>query len=599
MNKSVKVLGILGLLLAVTGCSSVEKKVEKDYELTIVHVNDVHGRAKEGKYDGVGYGRVATIAKNLEKNPKNGKVIMMDGGDTIHGTTFATLNKGESMIEVLNAAGLDYMALGNHDFNYGSKRLQELLPKANFKALGSNVIDKKTGKIIGQEYDIQVINGIKVGFFGLSTPETYFKTNPKNVENIEFIDPIIAAKNIVKKLQKEKVKFIVVVAHLGEDSSTDKKYQSIGVAEAVPEINIIIDGHSHTPLYEKKVVNGVTIVQTGEYSKNVGIVKVDFDILKKGALAIDYKLMTKDEILGQEVGSKATFTKTRKEIVPENYIIKPGDTLMKVSRKYSIPLEEILKYNSQVKNPNSIEIGDVFKVPVMKEVTKPVEENNKVRINEVPEDSRVKSVINRIEMEQKAITEVVVGQSNFKLEGSREVVRTGESNLAQLITDAMRWKTGADIAITNGGGIRTSINPGKITKGDIIAVLPFGNYVITKELKGSQVKEALEYGLRAYPESLGGMAQVSGLVVKFDPKKPEGQKVLEVLIKGEKLNPNKTYLVATNDFMAAGGDGYRSLKDGKEIGHYQGLDEILIEYIEKIGISNNRKNLERRLNPVK
>ncbi|MCJ8341662.1 MAG: 5'-nucleotidase C-terminal domain-containing protein [Cetobacterium sp.] len=600
MNKSVKIFGVFGLLLAVTGCSSTRvSNKEKDYELTIVHVNDVHGRAKEGKYDGVGYGRVATIAKNLEMDKKNGKVIMMDGGDTIHGTTFATLNKGESMIEVLNGAGLDYMALGNHDFNYGEKRLKELLPKAEFTVLGSNVVDKNTGKVIGKEYDIQEIDGVKVGFFGLSTPETYYKTNPKNIENIRFIDPIVAAKSIVKKLQKEKVKFIVVVAHLGEDSSTEKKYQSIGVAEAVPEINIIIDGHSHTPLSEKKVVNGVTIVQTGEYSKNVGVVKVDFDMLKKGSLAIDYRLMSKQEILGEESVNKATFKKKVKELTLKDYTIKPGDTLLKVSREYSVSLDEILKYNKNIKNPNNIEIGNVYKIPVMEEVTKTVIEGTTVRKNGIPEDPKVKEIIERIDKDQRAITEVKVGKSEFKLEGDRSVVRTGESNLAQLITDAMIWKTEADIAITNGGGIRASINEGNITVGDIISVLPFGNYVITKELTGQQIKDALEHGLRAYPESLGGLCQIAGLEVKFNPKNTEGKKVVSIKKDGRDLDLNRTYLVATNDFMAAGGDGYSSLKAGKEIGHFPGLDEVLIEYIKENGISSNRKTVEKRIIPVK
>ena len=98
-------------------------------------------------------------------------------------------------------------------------------------------------------------------------------------------------------MKKEGVTFIVVIAHLGDDESTAKKLQSVGLAEAVPEIDLIIDGHSHTELKEKKIVNGVTIVQTGEYAKNVGVVKVDFDKLKNRNEAIDYTLYTKNVIM--------------------------------------------------------------------------------------------------------------------------------------------------------------------------------------------------------------------------------------------------------------------------------------------------------------
>lgn len=517
MKQSAKILGLMSLILGLSACSVLEPK-DGEYELTLVHVNDIHGRAKEGKYDGVGLARVATIAKALKQDENNGEVLLLDAGDTLHGTTFATLTKGESMVEVLNASGFDYMTLGNHDFNYGTERLKELISLGKYKTLAANVIDKRTGRPLATSYDIKKIDGKKVGFFGLSTPETYYKTNPKNVENIKFVDPIKTAKQIVSEMKKKGVKFIVVITHLGEDSSTEKRYQSIGLAEAVPGIDLIIDGHSHTELTEKKVVNGVTIVQTGEYAKNVGVVKVDLDKLKNKNEAIDYTLYTKD-------------------------IILKGD-------------------------------------------------------NPVQEDILVKSKIDEISKKQEMITSVKVGESPVLLQGDRAFVRTGETNLSQLITDSMIWKTDADVAITNGGGIRASINPGEVTVGDVISVLPFGNYVITKEITGENLQKAIEHGLRSYPESLGGMAQIAGMTVKFNIKNPEYRRVLEIKIGSKRLDPTKKYIVATNDFMAAGGDGYASLNKGKEVGHFGGLDEVLIEYIQKEGIQN-REKIKPRLIPIK
>jgi 2',3'-cyclic-nucleotide 2'-phosphodiesterase (5'-nucleotidase family) len=140
--------------------------------------------------------------------------------------------------------------------------------------------------------------------------------------------------------------------------------------------------------------------------------------------------------------------------------------------------------------------------------------------------------------------------------------------------------TGADVALTNGGGIRTSIDEGSITVGDIISVLPFGNYVITKEITGADLKAALEHGLSKYPDSNGGFPQFGGIKVEMDPKKPAGQRITKITFNNKKKFDLKAkYIIATNDFMAVGGDDYTSLKNGKQVAHYPALDEILIEYI--------------------
>lgn len=512
MRKGIKILGIGSLLFSLLACSSNSIR-DNGYELTLLHVNDMHGRVVEGKYDGVGMARISTIAKELKKDKNNGKVLLLDAGDTFHGTTFATLTKGKSIVEIMNDIPFNYATLGNHDFNYGRERLEELIDIAKYKILAANVYDKETNKPLVQRYDVIKIDGKKVGFFGLSTPETYYKTNPLNVETLVFKEPIEVAKDVVKSMKEQGVEFIVAICHLGDDESTELKYQSIGLAQEVPEINLIVDGHSHTVLDSKKIVNGVTIVQTGEYNKNVGVVKIDLDKIGEES-AINYSLMKKEDILNG-------------------------------------------------KNP-------------------------------VVEDEKIKKKIEKISDEQKKITEKIIGNTPVFLQGDREYVRTGETNLAQLITDAMLWKTKADVAITNGGGIRTSIKEGDIKIGDVISVLPFGNYVVTKEITGEQILLALENGLRAYPNSLGGMAQFAGMKVIIDKTKPEFERVLAVEINGEPLEKDRVYVVATNDFMSAGGDGYSSLKNGKILGNFSGLDEILIKYIQKVGIKN-REIPENRL----
>ncbi len=204
---------------------------------------------------------------------------------------------------------------------------------------------------------------------------------------------------------------------------------------------------------------------------------------------------------------------------------------------------------------------------------------------------------NQVHSKQNLITSVEVGTAPTLFQGDRAFVRTGETNLGHLVTDSMLWKTGADIALTNGGGIRASINPGTVTVGDIISVLPFGNYVVTKEVKGSDLQAAIENGLRAYPDSLGAMVHLSGATVKFNQKNPAYRRTTEIKIGNEILDPNKTYIVAMNNFMAAGGDGYKTLVSGKEVGHYPGLDEVLIEYIKEKGLEGKDK-ITPRIIPI-
>jgi 2',3'-cyclic-nucleotide 2'-phosphodiesterase (5'-nucleotidase family) len=198
-------------------------------------------------------------------------------------------------------------------------------------------------------------------------------------------------------------------------------------------------------------------------------------------------------------------------------------------------------------------------------------------------DPDVVAIVEEIKEANNLITEEVIGSTDIKLEGAREFVRTSETNLGNLITDSMVDFTGADVALTNGGGIRDSIQIGDITVGDVITVLPFGNYVVTIDVTGAELMEALQHGYSAYPESLGAFPHISGMNVVLDPSQEAGSKVVEVTVGGEELDMEATYSLATNDFLAAGGDGYTMFGDNELTALYPGLDEILIEYIKEYG----------------
>ena len=176
----------------------------------------------------------------------------------------------------------------------------------------------------------------------------------------------------------------------------------------------------------------------------------------------------------------------------------------------------------------------------------------------------------------------VVGRTDETLEGARELVRTSQTNLGSLVTDSMRDVAGADIAMTNGGGLRATIAAGDITYNDILTVLPFGNKVVAKKILGSDVLRAMEAGLSAYPETLGGFLHVSGMEITFDPAKPAGERIVSATVAGEPLDPNKEYIVATNDFLAAGGDG-SPLGEGSLYAEFGPMDQILLDYISANG----------------
>jgi 2',3'-cyclic-nucleotide 2'-phosphodiesterase (5'-nucleotidase family) len=191
-----------------------------------------------------------------------------------------------------------------------------------------------------------------------------------------------------------------------------------------------------------------------------------------------------------------------------------------------------------------------------------------------------------------------VGATPVTLQGERADVRTRCTNLGNLVTDAMRSATNADIAITNGGGIRASIQAGDITVGHIYTVLPFDNTLVVLELTGDKILAALEHGVSAYPAQAGHFAHVSGLTFKFDPARPAGSRVTEVLVGGQPLNPYRYYTVATNDFMAAGGDGYTWFKEGKVLFNSGDmLRDVIAAYVSEAGTVTPSD--EARIVPVK
>lgn len=458
----------------------LQNSIDVNYdEIIIMHTNDVHGRVQPGGRGELGLAVISTIVSQVRN--EYAYTFLVDAGDTFHGTTFATVGEGLPVLRAMNAVGYDLMVAGNHDFNYGQKRLLELAQMANFPILAANVRYADTGAPFLNPYVIQNFGGVRVGFFGIASPETTYKTHPRNVEGLDFLSPIETAREMVGILSPL-TDVIVMLAHVGMDEETEET--TIDVARAVPGIDIIIDGHSHDFLPEGLRVGNTLIAQTGEYGKNVGVVAI----------------------------SRAPGFATRAFML-----------------------------------------------------------NNE----EVAADPYVENLVSLLASAQDDILNVRVGSTSVLLEGSRGPSRTSETNLGRIITDAMLREADADVALTNGGGFRASIQPGDVTLRDIISVLPFGNIITTIEVTGADIVAALEHGTSSAPDESGGFPHVAGLTYTLDLDAPEGERVKNVVIGGVPVNLTRTYRLATNDFLAAGGDRYSMFAGRPMVGRGAGLHEAL------------------------
>ena len=214
MKKKLSLLLALLMMMTTVFTSlpvAAEEAKTTKHEIVILHTNDVHARVKADEREkAIGYGKIKTYKDELVKEGKT--LLMLDAGDTLHGTTFATISRGDSIVKLLNEVGYDYMVPGNHDFNYGYQRLVELTGKGNFKTLASNVVTEQ-GKRDFLENDIKEVDGVKIGFFGLSTPETYYKSHPSNTKGIVIAEPIEVAKQQVAALKAKGADFIVAIGH--------------------------------------------------------------------------------------------------------------------------------------------------------------------------------------------------------------------------------------------------------------------------------------------------------------------------------------------------------------------------------------------------
>ena len=525
-----KILSLLLAVVMVFGLMTAAFAADADLagKTVVLHTNDVHGQVDL-------YAKVAALKKDYEA--KGADVILVDAGDYAQGTPYVSDSQGKTAIELMNAAGYDVVTLGNHEFDYGYANLQTIMKDAKFKVV-CNI--KYNGKLaFDASYVVETKGGLKVGFLGLTTPETSTKAHPAKIKGVTFM-----AQNALYSFATQEAAdlkaggsdVVIALTHLGVDPES-KPNRSTDLYANAKGIDFIIDGHSHTKMTEGE--NGEPIQSTETKLKYVGVVVID-------------------------------------------------------------------------------------------NATKKIESNELIQLDGYAnEDADTKAAADAIITDVDARLGAVFAKSEVELNGKRDPgVRTQETNLGDLITDALLWYATKDgkldvpadhiVAVTNGGGIRASIKAGDITMKDINTVLPFGNTVAVVYISGEKLLESLEAATQSAPTALGGFPQIAGINLslctgaaydKQDETYPGGStyygpksinRVTINSINGKPFRAKDTYAVVPNDFMAAGGDVYYAFASSpKIVDTGTPMDEALVEFIKvKLNgvIGKEYENAQGRLN---
>lgn len=438
-------------------------------KIAFVQTNDIDRMEEKD-----GRGGFARLAALVKAERAKGPTLFVHSGDTISPSLLSGIDHGAHIIDILNKMKLDVFTPGNHEFDFGPEVFRERMAETTFPVITSN-IREKNGSQPAHILDQQIIEvqGIKIGFYGLTTEDTPAVSQPGD---ITFAPSVETAKAKFAALKKAGADFVVAVVHTPITVDMALARESLA--------DLVLSGHDEHLL---AFYNGKTALTE---SKSQG----------------DFSVVTEISIDKTEKDGAVTVAWHPEFRIVDTATVDPDPEIAAVVKGYEDKLDTELK--------------------------------------------------------------VEIGTTTTPLDSRRATVRGGEAAIGNLIADALRASLGADVAITNGGGIRADrqYDAGtKLTRGDVFAELPFGNKAVKLEVTGKDILAALENGLSQVEEGAGRFPQVSGLIVKADLNKLPGQRVFSVAVNGAPLDAAKTYTLATNDFMANGGDGYTVFKSAKPL----------------------------------
>lgn len=474
--------------LGLFGCDA---KATKE-DVVILYTNDVHTYIDNP----LSYDVVAGIREELEKIYGEGNVLLADAGDHVQGTAYGSMDKGDTILALMNAAGYDVATLGNHEFDYGMEKALANVEAADFPYISCNFYHENNGvrgeNILESTHTFETAGGLKVAFVGITTPEAFIKSTPAYFqdENGNYIygisggeDGAALAADVQTAIDavKETADVVIALGHLGDDPAC-QPWTSEEVIADVSGLNAFIDGHSHSTVVGKELSDkdGKTVVltQTGEYFDSIGMMLIDGET---GAITTD--------LIGYNELTEAVKDANGEVVKDEN-----GNDVT-----------EVIGYELT----SSLYTGDTW--PVDSDVT-------------AIKDAWLTKVDAQL---GDKIGETALTLDNYDANGNR-LVRSQETNTGDFCADALYYLfddmgMDVDVAIMNGGGIRNKAITGELTYKTAKNIHTFGNVACLQTITGQQLLDALEWGARnaGTGEENGGFLQVSGITYKIDTDWPE------------------------------------------------------------------------------
>lgn len=516
MRKFLSVLLAMAMVLSLTVTSfaadtAADAKAEMAGKTVILHTNDVHGAVE-------GYAYIAQLKADYEA--KGAEVILVDAGDFSQGTTYVSSTKGADAVTMMNAAGYDVVTLGNHEFDYGYAQLKENMSKAKFKVVCADVFNEDGTPIFDANYTYTTKSGVKVGFFGMETPETQTKANPALIKGLTFATDDAFTKAAADQVAALKDADVVIcLAHLGVDAES-APYRSTDLYAAVKGIDFIIDGHSHTVM--TKGEKGEPIQSTGTAFKNIGVIVID-DASKKIESNSLYEIK-------EDTAKDATVAAAAKVIVDRvnnEYGVKFATS------KVELNGAKAPNGNRDVETNNGDLITDAMRWKVLQ--NKDGLTVNEDHVVAITNGGGIRAAIAKGDVTKKDINTVLPFGNTVAV-----VYVTGEQLLEALEASTFSTPTAVG-GFPQVSGINFTIHTGK----------------------------AYDKNDATYPES-----------TYYGPKTIN--RVVINSVNGKEFKANEVYAVVTNNFCAAGGDTYYAFKAASaQFDTGIPLDEAVMEYVTK------------------
>jgi 5'-nucleotidase len=558
-------------------------------DLKILHINDHHSHLKpdarmslklDGQSTRVRSGGMAAVAAKMKQleNAGGNNVLKLHAGDAISGSLFFTLFKGEADAALMNEICFDAFALGNHEFNEGDAGLAKFLDflksddcytpvlAANIKPeVGVSALTPSSATDYIQPYTVMQVDGMKIGIVGIDiVRKTKLSSSPD--ETTMFLDEAETAQKMVDELTKSGIDHIILLTHYGYGNELD-------LAAKIDGVDVIIGGDSHTLLGDfddlglnaagpyPTVVTGVggksvCVASAWQYSQIVGELDLSFNDAGEitSCKGVPHMMLADSFKHKNADGDRVEIDGAARD---EVY------AAIKADPKLSIVIED----------EDAAAILDSFNVKV--------EEMRAVKVGNIAENLCLARI---------------PGDGRSKICAPEDTARYG-SDISMLVAHAFREMAKAsDIAIQNGGGVRTDIAKGDLTMGEAYLLLPFANTLVEMDMTGAEIKtvleEALDYALQ--PDgSTGAYPYAAGLRWHIDATKGMGQRFSKMEFKGRDdtawvpLDMTRTYRLVTNNYVAGGRDGYNSFKtvknDGRYTDTYLDYAQSFVDYVQERG----------------